>query len=208
MIDLVCLVPDKNIEATIDGLLARHQALGIRQIEFEIRVHPGHDPGCFQQPERILSLYTDNASHALVVLDQQWEGSPADTAAELERFLDEALAKLGPAGWAKAVVIGPEIEAWVFSSSPHVPTTLGWTEPKETFRAALETEGLWTSGKPKPDDPKRAVQWVLHRSRIPRSSSLYRKLASSVSLRGCEDRSFQRMIEILRGWFGSDRVRG
>ena len=44
MIDLVCLLADKSIEAAMDAVLRRPEALGIRAIEFETVVHPRRDP--------------------------------------------------------------------------------------------------------------------------------------------------------------------
>ena len=44
--DLVVLAADKDMEYALKGLLSRPQALGIRTIEADIRVHPGHDPAC------------------------------------------------------------------------------------------------------------------------------------------------------------------
>jgi len=204
VIDLVCLVADRSIEAAIEAVLRRHEALGICPLEFETLVHPERDPGCLHEPAKLLGGYTDRARHALVVLDRAWDGAPAGDAAALEKLLEQELSRIGPAGWGKAIVIEPELEAWVFSDSPHVATTLSWTEPT-ALRDALAAAGLWERGRAKPEDPKRAMEWVLRRVRLPRSSSLFRKLGSRVSLQRCEDRSFVRLAGILRGWFGVAR---
>lgn len=202
MIDLVCLLADKCIEAAIVEVLRRPEALGIRAIQFEAIVHPRRDPGCFLEAGDLLAGYTARAEHALVVLDLDWT-APTKIGADLERQLEESLQKVGSAGWARAVVIDPELEAWVFSDSPHVATALGWPESVGTLRAALEAQGLWKGGQSKPHDPKAAVDWALRRARVPRSSSMYRELAKRVSLRNCEDRSFKRLTDLLRGWFGA-----
>ena len=62
MIDLVCLVADKNMEAVVQGLLAKHNALGIRPVDSQIIVHPQHDPGCFKSPEPYLGLFAQQAA--------------------------------------------------------------------------------------------------------------------------------------------------
>lgn len=201
MIDLVCLLPDKNIEAAVDGLLKRPQALGIRAPTFEVVVHPGRDPACFHKAGDLLAGYVERARHGLVVLDRQWDGVPKGSAADLEEQLEARLAKVAPEGWARAVIIDPELEAWVFSDAPHVATELGWPGTTEEMRSTLQTEGLWASGRPKPQDPKAAMEWVLRRTRRPRSSSIYRALATKVGVKRCDDRSFLRLIELLRGWF-------
>ena len=41
--DLVVLAADRDIEHALMGLFTRPEALGIRAIETDIRVHPGHD---------------------------------------------------------------------------------------------------------------------------------------------------------------------
>lgn len=202
MIDLVCLLADKSIEATIDSILRRPNALGIRTIEFETVVHPRRDPGCFHEAAELLAGYTSRARQALIVLDRAWMGAPSDSAADLLASLEEALDRVGPVDWAHAVVIDPELEAWVFSDSPHVSNALGWPTSTAEMRAALENEGLWASGHLKPSDPKAAVDWVLRRAKRPRSSSIYRALASNVGFKRCSDPSFLRLGDLLRGWFG------
>lgn len=204
MIDLVCLLADKSIEAAIDGVLRRPEALGIRAIAFETIVHPRRDPGCFHEAGELLAGYTGRADHALIVLDRAWQGAPADTGPELERQLELSL-EVSTAGWARAVVIDPELEVWIFSDSPHVAAVLGWPQPMGEMRSALENEDLWRDGDAKPKDPKATVDWLLHRTRRPRSSSLFRELAGKVSLQRCEDRSFLRLASLLRGWFGEER---
>lgn len=204
MIDLVCVAADRSIEATIQAVLRRPEALGIRTIAFETLVHPERDPGCFHEAGKLLGGYVARAAHALVVLDRAWEGAPVKEGSELEALLEESLATIGPPEWVRAVVIEPELEAWVFSDSPHVATTLGWTGSTDELRSALAAEQLWDPERPKPDDPKRAMDWVLRKARLPRSSALFRSLASQVSLRRCEDRSFVRLVELLRGWFAAE----
>lgn len=49
--------------------------------------------------------------------------------------------------------------------------------------------------------PKEALERVLRESRLPRSSAIYGRLARRVSLRRCEEESFQRFCERLRFWF-------
>jgi hypothetical protein len=54
MKDLVCLVADKNMEAALRGLLERHQALRLRQLSFDLQVHPRRDPGCYNAAHEFL----------------------------------------------------------------------------------------------------------------------------------------------------------
>jgi len=203
VIDLVCLAADRSVQAALEGVLNRHEALGIRPIRFETLVHPNRDSGCFVDPGSLLAGYARRARHALVVFDRAWEGSPPNGVDGLQRNVEASLQEIAPAGnWGGAVVIDPELEAWVFSDSPHVATTLAWPGSTDSMRRALRDAGLWDESRAKPEDPKRAMDWVLRRANLPRSSSLFRALARRVSLRRCVDPSFRRLLALLQGWFG------
>lgn len=201
MTDLFCLVADKNMQAAVSALLDRPESLGIRAIQQESVVHDRRDPGCFHHAVDFLRGYRSRAEHALVILDYQWDGVPADSAAEVETLLETNLERNGMGGWARAVVVEPELEAWVFSGSPHVASVLGWSGRSPDLREALTGQELWATGVDKPDDPKAAMEWALKQVRHPRSSSIYRELASKVSTQYCTDRAFQRLRELLRDWF-------
>lgn len=200
MRDLVCLVADKNMQAALKGILSRHQALGIRPISFETIVHPRRDPGCYHESPELLHGYRRDTAHAAVLLDLQWAGSPS-TATEAENDVEKRLQESSIPGWARAVVIDPELEVWLFAEAPHLEAALGWAGREPSLRNALDSNGLWPRTLVKPADPKRAVEWALRRVAKPRSSSIYRDVAGRTSLARCEDRAFLRLKEILRGWF-------
>ena len=200
-VDLFCLGADKNMEAAISGLLMRPESMGIRQVNHQIGVHPERDLGCFHNGPEFLREFRSKAHHSLVVLDHAWDGVPTDTGSQLELMLEDRLKQASMKDWAKAVVIDPELEAWVFAQSPHVSDSLGWEGSTATLRAALEVQELWAVGDAKPRDPKAAVEWALYQARLPRSSSIYRKLARRVSTTSCTDRAFSRFRRLLQGWF-------
>lgn len=201
-LDLVCLVADKNMEATVQGLLSRPRSLGICEICFRTLVHPRHDPGCFHDPEEVLRPFHRYAHHALVLLDGAWAGAPGN-AFQLQSELESRLNNAFDPKWAGAVVIDPELEAWVFSRSTHVERVFGWHGRQPSLRQALQQAGYWPSNARKPNRPKEAVEYALKVSRTPRSSSLYRELARNVSLQGCQDAAFQRFRSALQHWFGA-----
>jgi len=201
MKDLVCLVADKNMEATVGGLLARPQALGIRLVAYDLIVHPRHDPGCFYDGCDLLGGYRKSHAHALMMLDRAWDGAPASTGPELKEMLTGRLQDAGFGGWAEAMVLDPELEVWVFSDSPHVAEILGWSGRDPDLRAWLQDEGLWPLDMAKPPDPKVALERVLYETRKPRSSAIYRALAKRVSLDRCRDWAFLQLRGILKQWF-------
>ena len=199
--DLLCLVADRNMAAAVSGLLSRPESLGTMTIEYRLETHPRRDPGCFHEGAEFLRGQHPDAAHALVVLDHAWVGVPTDSAAELEALLEDRLARAGIEGWARAVVIEPELEAWVFSGSTHVAKALGWTDQSPGLREALESQSYWPNDCHKPPDPKRAMEWALKQVRVARSSSIYGELASKVSTTNCTDRAFIRFRQILQDWF-------
>ena len=108
MRDLVVLTADRDIEQTVIALLGRPEALGIRQITFDVVPHPQHDPGCFSSSAGLLEGYADTHRHALVVFDRAWDGAPTQDPRELEHKVETDL-EVRWAGRAATVVIDPEV---------------------------------------------------------------------------------------------------
>jgi hypothetical protein len=197
---LAVVVADKHIEQAVRGLLSRPEALAISPVEVEVAVHPNRDPGCFHTGHEILSAYRGSCSHALVVFDRAWEGSPPGSALDLEHEVNERLrTKWGDRS--RCIVIDPEVEIWVWSASPHVARELGWADLAPGLREWLIEQDLWPANAPKPPDPKRAFDRTLRHVRQPRSSAIFRRLAERVSLTSCQDASFKRLVAALRAWF-------
>lgn len=200
MIDLVCLVADKNMSAVAQSLLERHESLEIRAIAYKVLTHPQHDPGCFGTPSGFLELYAKQARHGLVLFDHQWDGVPSGSAEDLEQDLNRRLAHLGD-DWARSIVISPELEAWLFTRSPRLDDALGWAGRAPALSSELARENLWPATANKPPDPKRALKWALARVGKQTSSSIYRQIARSVGVKKCTDPSFHRFQATLQAWF-------
>ncbi len=199
--DLVALVADANIEAALQGLLRRCESLGIRNVSAEVFVHPERDPGCLRRPAQFLKPMAGRFGHALVVFDLEGCGSRGAAPTELETKVTEALNSTGWGGRAGAVVLCPELEAWVWSDSPEVDQVLGWSGRVPGLRSWLAERGFLAEGQVKPDRPKEAVELALREVRRPRSSRYYRELAEKVSVRRCQDAAFGRFLRILQEWF-------
>ncbi|MBK8966448.1 MAG: hypothetical protein IPM36_07165 [Lewinellaceae bacterium] len=56
----------------------------------------------------------------------------------------------------------------------------------------------------KPIQPKEAFEAAIRLCNTPRSSSLYRQIASRASYRNCQDSAFQKMISHIKAWFASN----
>jgi len=203
--DLVLLTADKNIEHGLRGLLSRPKALGIRAVTSKIYVHSQRDPACARKAHEFLRQFADDYQHALVVFDHEGCGREERAPAQLEEDVRQQLAANGWEHRAQAVVIAPELEAWVFSASPHVETCLEWAGPVR-LRNWLQDKGFWPEEQAKPVDPKAALEAALAALRRPRSSSIYENLGRSVGVGQCEDHAFNRLRTALQQWFPAETI--
>jgi hypothetical protein len=200
--ELVVVTADSQQKRTVATLLLeRWRALGIRQlaINADSDIYSlQNDPGVFHRAGGFLAVFARQYEYALVLLDAEWEGGPA-SAEEIEAKIQDDLNRSGWEGRSAVVVIDPELEIWVWSTSPHVPRLFGtdW----ETIKDLGHRKNYWKKGEIKPSRPKELLEEVLRRTRKRRSAALYRQLARKVGLRTCRDDSFCRFREILQQWF-------
>jgi hypothetical protein len=208
--DLVILVADQDAKLALEALFKRPPSLGIHPIKTpEIHRHSHRDPGCRTEGVDFLIPFASQFSHAILFFD--YEGSGEDTRKDfrktpeqIEKDLEDALAKSGWDNRAAVIVLTPELEIWMWSESPHVVNELGWQGSYSDLKGWLEEKGLWESGRVKPDRPKEAVEALLRAAKKPLSSRLYQSLAKKVSLSKCNDPSFVRFKKILQKWFPGD----
>ena len=204
MRDLIVLAADKTMEITIQVLLKRYHALAIRQIAANVIRHPRHDPGCAMDGVAFLSPYADQYRHGLLVFDHEGSGRETTERSSLQQELDSEFGRSPWSGRARAVVIGPELETWIWSDSPHVDATIRWRNQPEPLRDWLLDRGWLQKGAVKPERPKEAFHAALRQSGTPKSSSLYGQIAEKVSLARCKDPAFLDLKAILQEWFGVD----
>lgn len=200
--DLLLLVADKDMEQTVAGICTRPQALSVRTFSHRILVHPGRDPGCVREGVAFLRAFQQQYAFAMLLFDRIGSGRETQTRQQLEQELERALAESGWSERAAVVVLDPELEAWVWSDSPHVERVLGWQGREPPLRQWLETQGYAVATEPKPRHPKEAMEAALRSTRTPRSSSLYRQLAERVSLARCTDDALIKFRSMLQRWFG------
>lgn len=201
-LDLIVLVPDNDIEQTIRGLLDRPQDLRISPITWELIKHPNHDPGCFNDGHNLLRTYHNRADYALSIFDHDGSGQEQKLPQEVEEETKLLLAKNGWSDRAEVVVIQPEIEEWIWSGSPVIDRVMGWSGLTPTLRDWLTNNGYYSDpGQVKPDHPKEAFRSALKESRKKPSAALFRQMADRVDFTNCEDRAFNRLLNILHNWF-------
>ena len=208
-LDLIALVPGKDERETIDGLLSKRSgSLGICRINFQILVHPRRDSGCYNEAQDILQPYTNRAAYALVIFDHEGSGQEERSADDLASDLKGRLSRSGWGDRVQVLVIEPELEVWVWSNSPQVDVSLGWSKHSTNLRTWLSNKGFWPDKSRKPPRPKECLLEALREVRVRRSAAIYRQLAESVGLERCQDPEFNKLKGILRSWFsiGKDYV--
>jgi hypothetical protein len=198
----VLLVPDKNTQFVLRGVLQRFQALGIRPIEFEFRTHPGRDGGVRSTGAGILAGEHRRFNHALMLIDHEGSGAEKRSAIDLEDRLDGQLGIVWGSR-AKAIVIDPEVDVWVWGAENIMRNLLDW-QAAENVRDWLKAHGHSFDSAGKPKRPKEAMELLVKFRQQPRSSALYEKLASRISLHRCSDAAYLRMRAKLREWFPTE----
>ena len=199
--DLIVLAADKHIAASVETLLRQRPAdMGIRTVSPDVLSHPRNDPGCRTDAAEFLRSFNRRYRYALVVFDR-WGCGSEKTAEDIQKEVENALGRNGWKERSKAIVIAPELEAWVWSPSVRVAQVLGWGHSFEALRKWLGDEGLWPQGHLKPPDPKKAAEQALRQKRKVRSSAVFRDLATSVDFNICRDPAFNEFRETLQAWF-------
>ncbi|RRJ95656.1 hypothetical protein Ga0100231_016590 [Opitutaceae bacterium TAV4] len=218
---LLILVADKQMEEGLKAFFSSkgadgrprlwHFKLGCASFEFDpeqdiLRDPASHDCEVYQDGAELLRAQRGSYARALVILDQQFPGSPG-----AENIRAEMLTSLHASGWpadsVDVVVIQPCLEAWLWSDDVHVEAAFGHTRPP-SLRSVMEAEGYWPAGaaKPAPNgtgaDLKAATAFALHRGQQKLHSLTFRKVFGSprnISL--CVEPGFQQMSATLQRWF-------
>mgnify|MGYP000871502458 CR=1 FL=1 len=197
--DLAIVVADKNMDFALRGILSRPKALGIRGIRHRTIPHSGRDGGVRTSGPALLAVQERDFEHGLLLLDFEGSGSILNDAVALEAELDKALVST----WgdrAKAIVIEPELDSWVWGSDNLLRDVLEWKE-SETIRDWLRSRNFQFSEHGKPERPKEALDQLMRHVHQPRSSSLYQEITHRISLTRCVDPAFRRLKDTLARWF-------
>ena len=139
--DLVILVADKDMAQALKGIFERPEALGIQAIEPVIHVETQHDAACAQRGVSFLSMFSENYRHGLLMFDHFGSGREQISPQYLQDSLGHEFRRTGWGERAKAVVLVPELEAWVWGTSPHVAEVAGWANGNYELRRWLREEG-------------------------------------------------------------------
>ena len=198
--DLIVLTADKDAKVVMEELMRRHADLGIRPIDVDIYPHPQHDNGVLKRSHDFLRFLL-KWRYALVVFDHEGSGREDKARTVLEEEVENRLAANEWENRSKAIVIDPELEAWVWDGSCQVSRFLDWPGGPRELQPWLKREGFAGPGDPKPRRPKEALQDAMFQRRISRSSSHFREMARDFRFRGCVDPAFVKFRSTMHTWF-------
>ena len=203
MKDLFVLTADADMDAAMNQLLTNRQpSLGIRHIDFTVTRHSKRDAGCRVHAAERLDGHRHSYEYALVMFDRDGCGAEDKPRETIQTEVERELYNNGWADRSKAIVIDPELEAWVWTDSPHTARVLGWKEEGyPELQTWLHNRGLWPSGDLKPPDPKEAFLRALRAKGLQRSPKRFEKLARVVGLTKCKDPAFAELTQTLAEWF-------
>jgi hypothetical protein len=202
--DIVFLVADQGIKQVLKGFLSRQPHLRLECAEFsidseaEILVEPTRDSGVYGKAHELLKPYANSYYHAVVILDEDWGGTPRADA--IRQHIGERMAEV----WKEfaVIVIEPELEAWLMSRNEHLARIL---RCPENYREILATAGFWPADLAKPPRPKEALEYLKRRHRARTANADFGKLAEAMSVQRCQDPAFLQLRDQLRTWFPAVR---
>jgi hypothetical protein len=139
---------------------------------------------------------------ALVFLDKEGSGQEHKSIDEIEAEIKNSLNRSGWENRSEVIVFDPELESWAWVNSTHVAKSLGW-ERYDDLKGFLSAKAFWQQDSTKPARPKEAFELALKEKRIQRSSSIYKRIAETVSFRECTEISFLKFRKILFNWFSA-----
>ena len=189
------------MEFTVRAALERHRALGIRPVTFDVIHHPQKDGGVRNSGVQMLNLQMGRYEHGLILLD--WEGCGSRHAEPVHE--EESLNQELKSTWgdrARAIVIEPELDVWIWGSDQALVPVLEWRQ-EISIREYVQSRGFELEENQKPRRPKEAFESLLALQKLSTSASLYQEIASRISLAKCSDPSFIRLKEILWRWFAN-----
>ena len=208
MRDCMFYVADMNMVETFKGFLTRqqfHQSLGCGRFAFDplkdlARAAGQTDGGLWRRAGGLCKGYLQTHRHLVVCLDRDFGGSPGQ--AQVRQDVEQQLLA---AGWNQGqfavLVIDPELEQWIWQDSPHVESALKYASPP-SLRQLLMNSGDWPAGQIKPNNPKEVLERLVDQNlRGNRSSTIYSKITSRISVMNCVDGEFLVLRAALQGWF-------
>lgn len=218
MRDIIFLVADGEMRRTVEGFFeheAYERRLQCNRFYFDPQQdlvdHPGKDPGVYAEAHKFLELYKDTHTHSVVMLDFAFNDN-LDTK-NPEDLQQEMLQNMIDCGWAAdhvhVMVINPELEVLMWQEETQgIERIIEYPGVQNSLREWLKDRGMWDEGLPKPPDPKAAIDLVRKQGwgKMKTHSQIFKRVASSVSFRNCQDLGFVGLRQKLQVWFPQEWV--
>ena len=152
----------------------------------------------YGKAHELLSRMCDSHERAVVIVDDDWDGSPRAVA--IREHIGERMADV----WKEfaVIVIEPELEAWLMNENEHLARIF---RCPENYREILADADLWPTSRAKPPRPKEALEYLKRRHRARATNAEFGKLAEAMSVRQCQDPAFLQLRDQLRTWFPAVR---
>ena len=215
--DLVVLGADDDVIAVVRTILTERVAsLGIKPLKItpaDFIKDVWHDSSPAANAVTLLRKFQKTHQHALVIRDLEGSGCEVEGSTHLEETISKALIQSGwESGQVCVIVIEPELEIWLRFQSQHLEHLLKTKSKDQKASSQINFEkrlaeivdknGGVTEGKP--TRPKEVLEDLLRAYRVPWSSSLFQNLSQKESLKTCVTPSFNRLLAVVRDWFGGD----
>lgn len=210
MRDIVFLVADGEMQATVEGFFendAYDKRLNCERFEFNSKLdlvkHPQKDPGVFQTGHYFIKGYLQTHSYAVIMLDAQFGGAPE--ALIMRQKIKDNMIK---SGWLEEqfyiMVIDPELEVLMWQEDTRgIEQIINYPGEPGALKQWLNERNLWPEDLPKPPDPKAAIDKIRGQSwgRKKTHSQNFKRVASEVSFKKCQDEAFVGLWQQLMDWY-------
>ncbi len=179
----------------------RRSLLSIREITFRCVVHPRHDNGVRLRSAEFLRPFLKTYEKALAIFDFEGSGVETQSPRRVELAVEESLTANGWQDRCAAVVLVPELEAWIWDEALSLAKAANLKMTLRQVRTLLVDRGFINTDEIKPRRPKEAFEFLLREGQTKRSSSLFDDLGKSIDARKCVDPGFQKFVKTLSTWF-------
>jgi hypothetical protein len=196
--DLIVLVADRSMKLSVDILFARHKDLGIRSISCDVFTHENNDPGVLRESHSFLRAQGRRYQYAITICDREGCGREAFPREQLEATIEQRLRENGWENRAAAIVIDPELEAWIWGDWTVLARSIRWTGGGASLKSFLMQQRFLPLDQNKTPRPKEALERVLQEAQIRFSSAVHQSMAEQAEFERCVDPAFLKMRGTLQ----------
>jgi hypothetical protein len=170
---------------SVEVLLARHKDLGIRSISCDVFSHENNDPGVLRESHSFLRPQGQRYRYAITICDREGCGREAFPREQLETIIEQQLHANGWTNRAVAIVIDPELEAWIWGDWTVLASSIRWTGSGAGLKKFLIQQQLLRLDQDKPPRPKEALQRAMKHVQIRFTSAVHQSMARHAAFARC-----------------------